>query len=210
VLLASIVLVSSTITPANAGNPFNLISWLTGKGADVRPYECPDCGGGHAEDGPCITRVRVEDCVVGKKKVYDAEIRYEYVSIPETRYRWVNKHITKEIPCEYCKPVCVAEKCVKCYGEEEWIKHSDDGCVSTHCKHIVPKYENVPTKHCEHAPGETTITVHYKSCVKEAYTMYRRVKREVCVKLPRYEKVKVPITRYVCENCHGGGCSICK
>ncbi len=210
---AAIVTLALLAVPAVAmgGEPFNLFHWLSGKGIDLKTHECSKCGGAHDADGPCITRVPVEDCVIGKKKVYDCKVKKEYVSIPETRYRWKKKLVTEEIPCSFCKPICVSEKCVQCYGEEQWDVYSDKDRkdVETHCKHIVPKYENVPTKYCDHVKGETTIKVHYWSCVKEPYTVYRQVKKEVCVKKPRYEHVKVPITRYVCEHCQGGGCGHC-
>ena len=59
---------------------------------------------------------------------------------------------------------------------------------------------------CQTEPGKTTIKVHYLSCVKEPYTVYRQVEKEVGVKQPCYERVDVPITRHVCEHCGGLGC----
>ncbi len=204
---SAILLVSPWYTMSSAG-PLNLMSLLTGKGVDVHPYHCDDCGNTHEPDGPCISRHPVEECVVGKKEVFDSKICHEYVSIPETRYRWKVMRITKEIPCPYCKPVCKTEDGERCIGEEKWEKHCTE-CGELHCKHIQPRMEKAPTKHCEHEPGETTVKVKYWSCVKAPYTVYRQVKQPVCVKQPRYVKVKVPITRYVCENCDGNGCSHC-
>ena len=203
---ATLVVVPMT---AMAGEPFNLLHWLTGGNMDLKTHECSKCGGVHDVEGPCITRVPVEDCVKGKKKVYDCKIKYQYVTIPETRYRWKKKLITEEIPASFDKPVCASKECTECYGKEEWEVYSDKKGEETHCKQIVPTYESNPSKYCDHTKGETTIKVHYWSCVKEPYTVYRRVKREVCVKQPRYEHVEVPVTRYVCEHCHGGGCGIC-
>lgn len=191
-----------------ATESFNLIGWLKGTGVDVHPHTCDECGGVHDGDGPCIERYPVEICVVGKKEVFDSKIKYEYVSIPETRYHWKKTHITKEIPCPYCKPVCKSEDCQKCVGEEKWEKECLE-CGELHCKHIEHKIEKVENKYCDHEPGETTIKVKYRSCVKVPYTVYRQVKKPVCVKQPRYEKVDVPITKHVCKHCSGGGCSEC-
>lgn len=94
-----------------------------------------------------------------------------------------------------------------CAGQGEGS--SSASCVEVHCKTIRPTFEKVPSKRCSHEPGETTITVHYRSCVKVPYTVYRQVKVPVCVKQPRYKKVKVSITKYVCTSCRGLGCSRC-
>lgn len=197
-------------TPAwlSAGEPFNLINMLTGKSVDLKSHECDKCGRVHDAEEHCIERYPVEDCVVGKKKVFDSKIRYEWVSIPETRYHWKKKCITKEIPCPYCKPVCKTEDGQRCVGKEVWEKYCDE-CGELHCKHIAPVLEKASTKRCDHEPGETTIKVKYWSCVKVPYVVYRQVKRPVCVKQPRYEKVEVAITRYVCEHCQGTGCTYC-
>jgi len=202
------VLIACVRSPLSAGEPFNLIGWITGTDINVKPYSCDTCGKNHGAEGSCISRQPVEDCVVGKKEVFISKIRYEYVSIPETRYHWKKMKVTKEIPCSYCKPVCRTGECQQCVGVEKWEKHCDD-CGQSHCKHIEHKLEKVPTKQCEHEKGETVIKAKYWSCVKVPYTVYRRVKRPVCVKQPRYEKVSVPITRYVCSRCNGGGCGQC-
>jgi len=207
-ILSSALCLRAGERSADAFGLSNIKSWLHPGGADVHQHRCDKCGGIHDPDGPCIERYPVQDCVVGKKKVYDSKIMCEYVSIPETRYRWKKKLITKEIPCPYCKPVCKSKDCEHCFGEEKWQKEGTS-CDELHCKYIQPKYEKLPTKYCDHDKGETTIKVHYWSCVKEPYTIYRRVKKEVCVKERRYEKVKVPVTRYVCEHCDGGGCDQC-
>jgi len=100
-------------------------------------------------------------------------------------------------------PGCCGKQGEKCEG------NSCASCVEVHCKTIRPCQEKVPTKRCSHEKGETTITAHYWSCVKVPYMVYRQVKVPVCVKQPRYEKVKVPVTRYVCASCRGRGCSRC-
>lgn len=194
----------------DAGDPFHLVGWLTGSRVDVRTHECDDCGGVHDPGASCIERIPIEECVIGKKKLFDSKIRYEYVSIPETRYRWKKRLITKEIPCPYCKPVCKTEDGQHCFGTEVWNKGCAE-CGELHCKHIEARREKVQHKYCDHKPGETTIKVKYRSCVKEPYTVYRQVKRPVCVKQPYYEKVEVSITRYeCCKACNGQGCEQCK
>ncbi|MCH9033672.1 MAG: hypothetical protein IID42_04110, partial [Planctomycetes bacterium] len=123
----------------SAAQPFNLINWLTGKddasqNDDASQPVCDECGG--APDGcrHCVKRIPVTKCVVGKKKVYDCKVRYEYVAIPETKYRWVKRLVTKEIPCDYSKPVCKTEKFDHNYVVEHWEKE-DLGCRGElHCK----------------------------------------------------------------------------
>ncbi len=198
----------STPREVEAGKLFNLANLLPGRGMNLREHHCDKCGNAHEPDGPCIERFPVKDCVIGKKKVYDSKICYEYVSIPETRYRWKNKWVTKEIPCPYCKPVCKTEDGEHCFGEEKWEKQCTV-CGKLHCKHIETKIEKLPVKRCAHEPDETTIKARYWSCVKEPYLVYRRVKKPVCIKEPRYERVKVAVTRYVCKHCDGGGCGQC-
>lgn len=240
-LFASFAVVSPTQV---AAHPFGFISRFLPLGVDVHPHECDKCGRVHDPDGPCIERQAVTVCVVGKKEVFKSRIRYEYVSVPETRYYWKKVCLTKEIPCPYCKPVCKTEDCLHCFGREYWEEsckrcgnsrcNGVDPCcewprvalpslcageesggnscacyVEVHCKTIRPCFEKVPSKCCSHEPGETTITVHYRSCVKVPYTVYRQVKVPVCVKQPRYKKVKVPVTKYVCACGPGSGCSGC-
>ncbi len=186
---------------------FGVYGWLTG-GTDVHPHECDECGRIHDPGAPCIERIAVEKCVIGKKELFKSKIRYEYASIPETRYRWKKRLITKEIPCPYCKPVCKTEDGEHCFGQEWWDKECTE-CGELHCKHIAARREKEQHKVCSHEPGETTIKVHYWSCIKEPYTIYRQVKQEVCVKQPYYEKVEVNVTKYVCEHGNGDGCSEC-
>lgn len=160
----------------------------------------------------CIERVPVTECVKGKKRVYDCKVRREWVTIPETRYRWVTRCITEEIPCCYCKPVCKTKEGVRGYESEEWSEHPFQtccGCGGIYCKHCQNKREKVECKYCGREAGETTIKVHYKSCVKQPYVVYRQVCKEICVKKPRFEHVTVPITRYVCKHCGGDGCRHC-
>lgn len=187
-----------------AGDLFGILGWLTGKNVDVHPHTCHECGPEF-----CTERAPITKCVTGKKKVYDSKIFYEYVSIPETRYRWKKRFVTKEIPCDYCKPTCDTELVDHCFGAEKWTRDDLSCCSKLHCKSIVPVIEKLPCKHCGSAPGKTTIKVHYWDCVKEPYTVYRQVRRPICVKEPRYEKVCVPITKHVCLHCNGQGCSHC-
>jgi len=225
-------------TQVAVAHPLSFMSRFVPLGVDVLPHECDKCGRVHDADGPCIERQAVTECVIGKKEVFKSKIRCEYVSVPETRYYWKNVLLTKEIPCPYCKPVCEEKECLHCFGREYWEKSlkgsgksscqkcgksgccgeqgeacegsSCSSCTEVHCKTIRPTFEKVPSKRCSHEKGETTITAHYRSCVKVPYTVYRQVKVPVCVKQPRYEKVKVPITKYVCASCRGRGCSRCK
>lgn len=207
-VLMSALLLGSQSQSASAGEPGTKLTWLakmTGWFAetpkDVRTYnfddpcQTPDC---HSE---CIKVVPVTECVEGKKKVYDCKVRYEYVTVPEVRYRWKKRWVTKEIPCEYCKPVCHSEEIENSFGQERWDRTQADCCGEVHCRSIEPKHEKGTCKCCGSAPGETTIKVRYKTCVKEPYTVYRRVQRPVCVKQPHYEDVDVSITRYECEDC---------
>jgi hypothetical protein len=118
------------------------------------------------------------------------------------------KWVTKEVPAEYCKPVCETRNVDHPYEVEHWQKQELD-CGELHCKTCEPKTEQIACKTCKTEPGKTTVKVHYWSCVKVPYTVYRQVEREVCVKQPRYEKVEIPVTRYVCQNCGGRGCGQC-
>jgi len=151
----------------------------------------------------CVTRVPVQDCVKGKKEVFCCKVRCEYVAVPVTKYRWVTRCVKKEIPCPYCMPTCEEREVDHCYEAEHWEKYPN-GCGDLHSKTCQAKSEKLPCKHCGRKPGETVVKVHYRSCVKEPYTVYRQVKKPVCVKYPCHEHVEVPITRYVCNNC--GGC----
>lgn len=208
-IAASCLFLSGLAIPSPAAELFDLVNLLTGNGKDVATHDCDKCGYVHGAGEKCVGRYAVEDCVVGKKKVYDCKVRYEWVSIPETRYHLKKQLVTKKIPCPYCKPVCKTEAGQHCFGQEKWEKFGTK-CEQLHCKHIEPQLEKESRKHCEHVKGETTITVKYWSCVEVPYTVYRQVKRPVCVKQPHYEKVNVPVTRYVCEHCQGDGCSHCE
>lgn len=214
-------------TPTFAGGPLHFMNWLTGKGVDLHQYDCDDC----PPDTVCIQRQPVKECVVGKKLLYKSKIRYEWVSIPETRYRWKKMHITKEIDCPYCKPVCKTEESQNCFGVEKWETAASAGpcgegcgesccgdggcgdgagCGKLHCKNIVPQLEKTKCKYCGREPGETVVKAKVWSCVRVPYTVYRRVKRPVCVKQPCYEKVNVQVTRHVCTHCGGIGCGQCE
>jgi hypothetical protein len=193
----------------------NLANHLKGTPVDVH---CPESEHQCGHEG-CLERCPVEECVKGEKKVWKSSIRHEYVAIPEVRYKWEMKWITKEIPCDGCKPVSKTDEVNHCYEAERWDKRSE-GCCELHCKTCEPKNEKLECKHCECQPGKTTVKVHYWSYVKVPYTVYRQVERDVCVKQPRCEKVEVPITRYEregcdllgcghCERCNGKGCAYC-
>ncbi len=170
------------------------------------PQSCDQCTGEF-----CIQRVPVTECVVGKKLVYDIKKTYEYVTIPETRYRFVTRHVTKEVECPYCMPTCETTEVDRCYKSEQWTS-DDTGCGKLHCRSCTTKFEKYPCKHCGRKPGQTVVKVRVKECVKEAYTVYRQVKRPVCIKQPRYERTEVSVTRYVCKDCNqcgGQGCDSC-
>ncbi len=210
VVVASAAMLSAAPQDTLAGElPWsNLGCMLKSSPVDVPcPQSCDQC-----RKEFCIERVPVRECVKGKKLVYDCKVRSEWVTIPETRYRWVNRCVTEEIPCCYCKPVCKTQEGVRGYESEEWSEdplQTCSGCGGIYCKHCQNKCEKVECKHCAREPGETVIKVHYKSCVKEAYVVYRQVRREVCVKKPRHEHVNVSITRYECKHCNGNGCQTC-
>lgn len=210
--------VLATSVGVGVAGPLDFFHFLCGRGVDLKQHDCNECG--DASDTECVVRRPVVDCVKGKKEVLDCNVRCEYVSIPETRYHWRLRCITKEIPCPYCQPVCTTDECQHCVGQEVWRRYGagcgESGCdeqcarcAELHCRQIEPRLENLPTARCDHEPGETTIRVRYWSCVKEPYTVYRQVARPVCVAQPHYETVKVPVTTYVCERCEGAGCSHC-
>ena len=207
----AIVLLTALLTTSNprllaAGDWtwLNVSNYFKGTPKDIHgPQCCDQCG----HEG-CIERTPVTECVPGKKRHDNVQIRYEYVAIPEVRYRWCVKCITKEIPCQGCKTTCEEKKVEVPYSVEAWTKEQH-GCDEVHCKTCVPQTEMLPQKECHSEPGETTIKSHYWSCVKVPYTVYRQVRKEVCVKQPCYEHVKVPVTKYVCKHCGGLGCQQC-
>lgn len=182
----------------------NISHFFKGTPKDIHGPQCPDqCG----HEG-CIERTAVKECVPGKKRNDKVQIRYEYLAIPEVRYHWRIKRITKEIPCKGVNTVCEEKKVEVPYTVEAW-KKQQNGCDELHCKTCVRQTEMLPRQECKSEPGETTIKVRYWSCVKVPYTVYRQVRKEVCVKQPCYEHVEVPVTRYVCKNCGGLGCKHC-
>ncbi len=196
---------SATAIRAEEPGQVTVAGFHGGTPVDVHPAEsCQNC-----DHETCIERRRVDDCVTGKMLCYKTSIHKEYVSVPEVRYVWRLKCITKEIPCDVTKTVCKDEEVEHGFETEEWEKHPSE-CGDIYCKTCKPQTEKLACKRCETAPGKSTIKVHYWSCVKVPYTVYRQVAREVCVKQPCYEKVKVPITRYKCEHCHGLGCRFCR
>ncbi len=220
VLLITLLTIFASTAIADAQSrrfPFSLSRLFRKSSVDLKTHKCDQCGQTHADDAQCIERVPVQECVTGKKKVYDCKIRYEYVSIPEVRYRWITKWVTREIPADYCKPVCKKQDGQNCFGQERWDKQKQVCGTTLLCRSIEPKLEKADCKYCDSAPGKTTIKVRYKTCVKEPYTVYRQVKRPICVKQPRYEKVKVCITRHECrkpdcpscQSCGGAGCAAC-
>ena len=164
----SLLIITGGASRLSAGEPFSPVGWLsinvfTGSSETI----CDKCGAAHSAAEQCVLVVRVKERVVGKKKVYDCKVRYEWVTIPETRYRIHYRWVTKTVPCAYCQPVCEAKD----------------------------------TSH---------VKVRVRQCVKEPYTVYRQVKRPVCVKQPRYERTEVTITKNVCSRCGGQGCTSCK
>ena len=209
ILTAFVALIAfCTVTPGKsvfAGCPawVEALNPFGGTPVDVHPpAACDNCG----HEG-CIDRHKVDDCVCGKKKLYKTSVHKEYAAIPEVRFRWKVKCVTKEIPCDYCKPVCKAEEVDHQYQVEHWEKQDLPCGGERYCKSCETKTEKLPVvKDCNTEPGKTTIKVHYLSCVKEPYTVYRQVVKEVGVKQPCYERVEVPITRHVCDHCGGLGC----
>lgn len=168
-------------------------------GVDVRSYEvCPDCGQMHDPAVECVQRAPVDDCVVGKKKMFNSSIRYEYVVIPEVRYRWRTKWITREVPADFDEPICNTEDKEATHNVESWTAE-DNGVCKLYSKSAVPEPETVASKQLDTQPGKTTIRVRYKSCVKIPYTVYRQIKRPIAIKQPCTEKVEVPVTRYECQ-----------
>lgn len=206
VVLASLLVVqtSGALFAADWGW-LNITHLWKGTPVDVHPPQaCQNC------DNPyCIERLPVTECVTGEKRNDNVCVRYEYVSVPEVRYRWQIKCISKEIPCTGCKTVCEDRDIEHRYSVERWDKQQL-ACSERHCKTCVPQSELLPGKVCKTEPGETIIKAKYWSCVKVPYTVFRQVKREVCVKQPCYEKVPVTVTRFVCEHCGGLGCKVCK
>jgi hypothetical protein len=191
---------SSAVSRADEAGAVRLVSHASTP-VDVHPPEsCENC-----DHETCIARRRIDDCLTGKVKCFKMKICKEYVSVPEVRYVWRMKCITKEIPCDSTKPVCKDEEVDNYYETEEWQKQPTE-CGDVHCKCCVPQTEKVNCKRCEFEPGKSTIKVRYWSCVKVPYTVYRQVAKDVCVKQPYYEKLKVPVTRYCCEHCDGAGC----
>jgi hypothetical protein len=182
-------------------NPFH------GTPVDVHcSSDCENCG-----HEICVDRTKVEECVKGEKKLYKTSMRKEYVSIPETRYRFETKCVTREVPCDYCKPVCKTEEVDHPYQVEHWEREELPCGGERFCKSCETKTEKLPVVgECETKPGKTTVKVHYITCVKVPYTVYRQVEKEVPVKQPYYEHCEVPICRHVCENCGGLGCQFCK
>jgi hypothetical protein len=108
-------------------------------------------------------------------------------------------------------PVCKTTEVDHQYQIEHWEKESLPCGDERYCKTCETKTEKLPVvSDCETKPGKTTIKVHYWTCVKVPYTVYRQVEKEVGVKQPYCEKVEVPICRHVCEHCGGLGCEFCK
>lgn len=207
VILSSGMMLAATASAAGPDLPGLLSGWLGHFSVDVHaPQACDQC-----EDEKCVVRQPIEKCVKGKKEVFDCLKKYEYVSIPETRYRWVKRWVTEERTCPYCMPVCESKDGTHCYETENWAvrKLSDKEGAEVHCKECQTRQETLPCKHCGRRKGETTVRVKYLSCVKEPYTVYRRVRQEVCVKRPSTEKVDVVVTAYRCHHCADGGCSHC-
>jgi len=207
-LVALIVLSAVSMTlGADCPEWLAVLNPFRGTPVDVHcPADCDNCG-----HEVCVDRTKVQDCVKGEKKVYKSSVHKEYVAIPEVRYRWEMKCVTREIPCETCKPVCKTEEVDHPYQVEHWEKQEISCSEDRYCKSCETKIEKLPVvTDCETKPAKTTIKVHYITCVKVPYTVYRQVEKEVGVVQPCYEKVEVPICRHVCEHCGGLGCKFCQ
>jgi hypothetical protein len=179
---------------------------LAGTPVDVHcPQACKNC-----DHETCIERTPIQDCVVGEKKVSKTTIHKQYTTIPEVRYKFCWVLVEKEVPSEYCKTVCEPKEYDHQYQVEHWQKQNLPCGAEQHCKTCETKTEKLTCQQCKVETAKTTIKVHYWSCVKVPYTVYRQVEKEVCVKQPRTEKVCVPVTRYVCEHCGGIGCRFCR
>ncbi|MCH8047055.1 MAG: hypothetical protein IID44_25410 [Planctomycetes bacterium] len=209
-LCVSLLLIAWTAGQMSAGEPFSPAGWLS---ANVffgsSQATCDKCGVAGCGGEQCVLVHQVKERVVGKKKVYDCKVRYEWVTIPETRYRIHNRWVTKTVPCPYCKPVCKVKDTTRVFSTEKWDKKPHcDGTL--HCKTCQQKTEQAQCKYCSSKEGKTIVKVRVRECVKEPYTVYRQVRRPVCVKQPRYERTEVTITKNVCSRCGGQGCSSCK
>jgi len=190
---------------------------------NVKSYECNDCSNDWAKAHRCIKRTPHIQCVEGKKRCEECVIKYEYVAIPEVRYRWRKMLIPKAIPVDGYVPVCKSQETTHCYGQKQWKKQDglvppeQAGCQQScpaeiHCRSVEPKLEKAECKSCDYKPGKTVIKVRFLACVKEPYTVYRQVKRPVCVRHARYVDTKVRVKTYECEKlecsspCQSGSC----
>ena len=207
-MLASCVSLTGTLfaqdEPSLVSGPTQMLRRLYHKlshgrrktGVDVRSYaQNTDCENADDLDGECLERIPVDDEVTGKKLTYNSCIRYEYVVVEEVRYRWKTKWVTKEIPADYDEPVCITEDEPCEENVQVWeVCEAPDG--TDYCETQRPDSELIANKRIECAPGQTTVRVRYKTCVKEPYLVYRQVCRPVALKQPCYERVNVPVTRY--------------
>ena len=206
----SLLIIAGGAGRLSAGEPFSPVGWLSTIVFTGSPETtCDKCGVAGCSGEQCVQVVPVKECVVGKKKVYDCKVRYEWVTIPETRYRIHYRWVTKTVPCAYCQPVCEAKDTSHVYSTEKW-EQRPHGDGTLHCKTCERKTEKGQCKYCGSKDGKTTVKVRVRECVKEPYTVYRQVKRPVCVKQPRYERTEVTITKNVCSRCGGQGCTSCK
>lgn len=159
-----------------------------------------------------VTRTPVDKCIHGKKEVDNVKIRCEYETVPETRYRYVRRLVCKEIPSSGCKTVCTDKGGTTSITTQQWNDSSKGkadgkkGGATVHCSDCVDQDQSTSCISCDSSKGKTTTKVHYWTCVKEPYTVYHQIKREVAVNQPHYEHVKVPITKYVCDHCNQAGC----
>lgn len=161
-----------------------------------RSVDCNACGHPHAHGAACVVLASVDDQVIGKKRVDDSSIRYEWATVPETQYRWKKRLVTKEISCEYCKPFCETTQAEQVVVREKWQQEDFPG-GEIHCRVQDLQQEAIPVTQCKHEPGETTIKVRFWTTVKEPFTVYRQVKRPVCVKQTRREPATVTVTRQI-------------
>ena len=154
VLWVAMLLAVPSGTLLAAELPFgNLVGLLGGTHVDMHlPQSSNQC----SHEG-CIERVPITECVTAKKEVFDVKKCYEYVTIPETKYRFVTRCVVKEVKCPYCMPYCEAQDVPRCYESETWESTGGGGCGGcgqVHCKRCQNKIENVVCQQCGRKHGQ--------------------------------------------------------
>ncbi|MFV1965055.1 MAG: hypothetical protein ACC628_06500 [Pirellulaceae bacterium] len=192
--IASMASIGTLPTTATSSEPLDLLHRIRRAALGIPSRST--FGHWHVPGVTCIALASVDDQVVGKKQVYDSSVRHEWVTVPETKYRWKKRLVTKEIPCEYHKPLCETTQAKQVVVRETWRQEDFRG-GELHWKIQDPQQESIPVKQCKHEPGETTIKVRYWTTVKEPYTVYRQIKRPVCIIQPRNEPATVTVTRQI-------------